>query len=68
MTILDELKKLEDEAVETELWLFTHKKDVDARRLLMYGLLKKIADVREREKEDCKTRPRERPRGAYSRD
>lgn len=66
MTILDELKKLEDEAVETELWLFTHKKDVDARRLLMYGLLKKIADVREREKEEMQSRPRDRSRAPYT--
>ena len=56
MAVLDELKKIEDAAQEIELWLFSHKKEVDEKRLEAYEVLRKVASIREREKSDYESR------------
>lgn len=56
MSVVEELKKIEDDAQAVELWLFSHKKDVDTRRLEVYEILKKIEHIRERERSEYQSR------------
>ena len=58
MSIRDELKKVEDASQAIELWLFTHKKEVDEKRIEAYDLLRKIAELREKEKSDLRVKER----------
>lgn len=68
MTLIEELRKIEDELVNVELWLFSHKKDLDARRLEVYGTLKRIIDTREREKEETRGKGGAKPKQQSWRD
>jgi hypothetical protein len=58
MSVRDELKKLEDELQTIELWLYTHKKEVDEKRLEAYAILRRIADIREEEKKSLPVKTR----------
>ncbi len=60
MSIRDEIKRVEDAAQAIELWLFKHQKEVDAKRLESYDLLKRISDLRERDKVESKVKEKER--------
>jgi hypothetical protein len=53
-TIWESLKEIENASQAIEMWIFTHKKEVDQKRLETYELLAKIATL----KEDAKFEPR----------
>ena len=58
MSTREELKKLEDNLQAVELWLYTHKKEVDEKRLEAYAILRRIADIREEEKRGLQVKTR----------
>ena len=51
-----DLKKIEDECVRLELWLFGQKKELDQKRLEAYDLLKKVSEIREESVRSSKTK------------
>lgn len=55
----DRLKKIEDDTQSIEMWLFSHTKDLEQKRLETYEVLKDIRDL----KEDMKYEPRPSKKG-----
>lgn len=52
----DELKELENEMVEVEMWLCLQKAETDAKRFKMFEILEKLAKLKEKMKCEPRTR------------